>query len=198
MKDATRRWDERYRREEGPEGPADLLLEQASLLPEGGRALDVAMGTGRNALYLASLGFRVTGIDISAVAVARCRQRARARGLSLTAIVADLEQYQLPLAEYDLIVNFYYLQRSLAGPLVAALKPGGVLVFETFTLEQQRFGYGPKDPEHMLRPGELAKLFPTLEPLFYREAVVPGDKGPKAIASLIGRKPSKPPADENL
>ncbi|MFQ5880056.1 MAG: hypothetical protein ACE5IZ_07795, partial [Dehalococcoidia bacterium] len=69
------------------------------------------------------------------------------------------------------------------------LKPGGVLVFETFTTEQRRFGYGPKNPGNMLRPGELRQLFPSLEPLFYREGVVPGEKGPKAIASLIGRKP---------
>ncbi|MFQ5879731.1 MAG: class I SAM-dependent methyltransferase, partial [Dehalococcoidia bacterium] len=193
MEDAARRWDQRYRREEMPRGAAALLVEEASLLPRGGKALDVAMGNGRNALYLASLGFQVTGIDISSVAVERCRQRARALGLSVTAIAADLERHPLPVAEYDLVVNFNYLQRSLVGPLVAALKPGGVLVFETFTTEQRRFGaersadlrpYGPKDPEHVLRPGELRQLFPSLEPLFYREEVVPGEKGPKAIASL--------------
>lgn len=194
MEDVARRWDERYRRGEEPETPAELLLEQASLLPRGGRALDVAMGSGRNALYLASLGFQVTGIDISPLAVERCRQQAEALGLAVTAVVADLERYPLPQEEYDLVVHFYYLQRSLAGPLVAALRPGGVLVFETYTLEQQRFGYGPKEPQHMLRPGELPQLFPALDILFYREGVVPGDKGPKAIASLIGRKASKAPA----
>ena len=196
MEDVARFWDERHRRGEEPEAPADLLLEQAALLPRGGRALDLAMGAGRNALYLASLGFLVTGIDISPVAVDQCRQRAQALGLPVTAIVADLEHYLLPREEYDLVLNFYYLQRSLAGALVAALRPGGVLVFESYTLDQRQFGYGPKDPEHMLGPGELRQLFPSLEALFYREGVVQGDKGPKAVASLIGLKPSLTPSSD--
>jgi SAM-dependent methyltransferase len=189
MQDAAKEWDERYRQGQTmPDEPAALLLENLSLLPKGGKALDIAMGTGRNALYLASLGFRVTGIDLSAVAVEKCREKAERLGLPVEALVADLEHYSLPSEEYDLIVNFYYLQRSLAPPIVAALKPGGVLVFETFTIEQLQFGWGPKLPDHLLRPGELREMFAGLETLLYHEGVMQGDRGPKAVARLIGRK----------
>jgi len=191
MQDTAKEWDERYR--QGltmPDEPAALLVENLSLLPKGGKALDIAMGTGRNALYLASLGFRVTGIDLSAVAVEKCREKAERLGLPVEALLADLEHYPLPSEEYDLIVNFYYLQRSLALSIVAALKPGGVLVFETFTIDQLQFGWGPKVPGHLLRPGELREMFAGLETLLYHEGVIEGDRGPKAVARLIGRKQS--------
>ena len=189
MQDAAKEWDERYRQGRTmPDEPAALLVENLSLLPKGGKALDIAMGTGRNALYLASLGFRVTGVDVSAVAVDKCREKAERLGLSVEALVADLERSPLPSNEYDLIVNFYYLQRSLTAQIVAALKPGGVLVFESFTIDQLQFGWGPKSPDHLLRPGELREMFAEMEPLLYHEGVVQGDRGPKAVASLIGRK----------
>jgi SAM-dependent methyltransferase len=189
MQDAAKEWDERYR--QGltmPDEPAALLKENLSLLPKEGKALDIAMGTGRNALCLASLGFRVTGIDLSAVAVEKCREKAERLGLPIEALVADLEHHTLPIEEYDLIVNFYYLQRGLVPHIVAALKPGGVLVFETFTIDQLQFGWGPKLPDHLLRPGELREMFAELEALLYQEGIIQGDRGPKAVARLIGRK----------
>jgi tellurite methyltransferase len=189
MRDAANERDERYRQGRTmPDEPAALLLENLPLLPKGGKALDIAMGTGRNALYLASLGFRVTGIDLSAVAVKQCREKAERLGLPVEARVVDLERSPLPTNEYDLIVNFYYLQRSLAPQIVAALKPGGVLVFESFTTDHLQFGWGPKGPDHLLHPGELREMFPDLETLLYHEGVVQGDRGPKAVAGLIGRK----------
>jgi tellurite methyltransferase len=189
MQDATREWDERYRQGRTmPDEPAALLMENLSLLPKSGKALDIAMGTGRNALYLASLGFRVTGIDLSAVAVEKCRQKAERLGLPVEARVADLEHHPFPADEYDLIVNFYYLQRSLAPQIVAALKPGGVLAFESFTIDQLQFGWGPKSPDNLLRPGELPEMFAGLETLLYHEGVIQGDRGPKTVARLIGRK----------
>ncbi len=191
MQDAAKGWDERYRQGRAmPDEPAALLVESLSLLPQGGEALDIAMGTGRNALYLASLGFRVTGVDLSAVAVEKCRQKAERLGLSIEALVADLEHHPFPTGEYDLIVNFYYLQRSLAPQIIAALKPGGVLVFESFTIDQLQFGWGPKSPDHLLHPGELGQMFTALKTLLYHEGVIEGDRGPKAVARLIGRKAS--------
>ena len=189
MQDAAKEWDQRYRQGRTmPDEPAALLVENLPLLPKGGKALDIAMGTGRNALYLASLGFRVTGIDVSAVAVEKCRQKVERLGLPIEALVADLEHSPLPIEEYDLIVNFYYLQRSLAPQIVAALKPGGVLVFETYTIDQLQFGWGPKNRDYLLRPGELREMFAGLETLLYHEGVIQGDRGPKAVARLVGRK----------
>ena len=193
VNDSERFWDERYRSEEAaPErGPADFLVEHRYLLPPAGRALDVAMGSGRNALYLASLGYEVTGIDVSGVAVERCRAEAERRGLRVEAVQADLESYQLPREAYDVVIDFYYLQRVLAPALVAALRPGGVLVFESFTTEQRRFGWGPVQDDFLLRPGELRSLFAGLKELAYREGVVASQsgRGPKAVASLVARKP---------
>ncbi len=204
--DVARFWDERYRSEEAiPErGPADFLVANVSLLPPIGRApsagsgrapstgsgqvLDVAMGSGRNALYLASLGYDVTGVDISPVAVARCRAEAARRRLSIEAVCADLDSYDLPRQAFAAVLNFYYLQRDLCPPLVEALRPGGLLIFETFTLGQRRFGWGPQQEAFLLRPGELRELFPTLETLAYREGTVDSERGKKAIASLLARK----------
>jgi len=189
MSDAAKEWDDRYREGRGmPEEPSALLVENRALLPAGGGALDIAMGSGRNALYLASLGFRVTGMDLSTVAVELCREKAARLGLAVEAIVADLEDYRLPLDTYDLIINFHYLQRSLADPVVRALKRGGVLVFESFTIAQLQHSYGPKDPAFLLRPAELRDMFPGLEALLYFEGVIEGDRGPKAVAQFIGRK----------
>ncbi len=188
--DSERFWDERYRKEEAvPErGPAAFLVEHRRLLPTRGRALDVAMGTGRNALYLASLGYDVTGIDVSGVAVARCREEAVRLGLRVEAIQADLESYEMASDVYDLVIDFYYLQRELAPHLTAALRPGGVLVFESFTTEQRRFGWGPQQERFLLRPGELRSLFPGLEVLAYREGLAESERGTKAVAGLVAKK----------
>src|SRR3972149_4449844 len=115
QKDVAESWDERYGTEGAipDRGPARFLLEHLDLLPAGGSALDMAMGTGRNALHLASLGYEVTGIDISRVAVERCRAEAKRRGLRVEAVCADLESYQLPREAYDIVLDFYYLQREL-------------------------------------------------------------------------------------
>jgi tellurite methyltransferase len=189
MSDAAKEWDERYREGRGmPDEPSALLVQNRALLPEGGRALDIAMGSGRNALYLASLGFRVTGVDVSTVAVELCREKAARLGLAVEAIVADLEDHRLPMDTYDLIINFHYLQRSLAGPIPRALRRGGLLIFESFTIDQLQYSYGPKDPAFLLRPGELRETFAGLETLLYFEGVIDGDRGPKAVAQLIARK----------
>jgi len=190
MSDAAKEWDERYREGRGmPDEPSVLLVQNRALLPAAGRALDIAMGSGRNALYLASLGFRVTGVDVSTVAVDLSREKAARVGLAVEAIVADLEDYRLPVDTYDLIINFHYLQRSLAGPIVRALRRGGLLVFESFTIDQLQHSYGPKDPAFLLRPGELREMFAGLETLLHYEGVIEGDRGPKAVAQLIGRRP---------
>ncbi len=189
MSNAAREWDERYRQGPGmPDDPSAFLVENKALLPAGGHALDIAMGNGRNSLYLASLGFRVTGVDVSRVAVAQCHEKAERLGLAVETVVADLEDYVLPMDTYDLVINFHYLQRTLATPIVRALRRNGVLVFESFTVDQLQHGYGPKDPAFLMRPGELREMFSGLETLLYFEGTIGGDRGPKAVAQLIGRK----------
>jgi SAM-dependent methyltransferase len=189
MMDRARHWNQRHSQAPIEERePASLLVENVVLLPLGGKALDLAMGTGRNAVYLATLGFNVTGIDISPVAVKMAKSKAHWAGVKIEAIVANLERYFLPQNTYDLILNFYYLQRSLAPQILTALKPGGLLCFETYTQEQARYGR-PHTISYLLEPGELPRMFPGLEVLHYFEGVVEDGPRKKAIASLIARKP---------
>ena len=184
-------WDERYRTQEAvPErGPASFLVESLHLLPPGGAVLDIATGSGRNALFLAARGYEVTGIDISPVAIERCREEAARLGRQVRAICADLASYRLPGSAFDVVLNFYYLQRELCPRIETMLRPGGLLVFETFTTEQRRHGWGPTQDEHLLRPGELPSLFPGLEQIVYREGIAESERGKKHVAGLVARRP---------
>lgn len=168
--------------------PSAFLVDNAGFLPARGRALDAAMGTGRNALYLASLGFEVTGVDISALACEQAVEAARAAGVRIEVVCADLESWPIPEAAFDVAINFNYLQRDLCPRFVTALRPGGVLVFETFTTEQRQFGWGPSQDGFLLRPGELRELFPELEVLVYREGIEESERGMKAAAGMVGRR----------
>jgi SAM-dependent methyltransferase len=143
------------------------------------------MGEGRNAIYLAQNGFQVEGVDISAGAVEKALGAARAAGVTIEARVADLEGgYEIKREAYDVIICFNYLQRSLIPQIKGGLKKGGVVVYETFTLAQRQFGR-PRNPDFLLEPGELRRMFEDFECLRYREGVV---EGPKAIASIVARK----------
>jgi len=133
-----------------------------------GSALDVATGKGGNALFLATRGFQVTAIDISAVGLEEGRKRARDNSLLIDWQQADLENVQFAVAEYDLIVNINYLQRSLIPLLKSALKPGGHMIFETYLIDQQTAGH-PKNPDYLLNQNELLGDFRDFRVLLYRE-----------------------------
>ena len=108
------KWNEKYRARQAEDRQAcDWLLENAHLLSGEGQALDLAMGEGRNALYLAERGYQVTGVDISDVGVARAAALAQENNLNLRTVVADLDNYAIKENEYDLISCFYFLDRRL-------------------------------------------------------------------------------------
>ena len=182
------KWNDRYaRRVVAPElDPAPWLVENLRLARQG-RALDLASGLGDQALYLAYQGWQVEAIDISEVGLARARQRERRAGLRVAWIVADLTTFVLPSDRYDLITCFYYLQREgLAEQIGRALRPGGILIFETFTHDQLAMPDSHiKNPEHTLQPGELLRLFPGLRVRRYRDELVDG----RAVAGLVAEKP---------
>jgi len=170
-RDDEARWDRQHAETRGPDGPSNFLAEILSaeawsIRP--GRALDIACGQGRNALFLAARGFDVTAVDISAVALAEARRRALARSLAVSWQQADLEQLRLPQAQYDLIVNFNYLQRSLIPQIYSALNVGGLVIFETYMIDQKEIGH-PKNPEYLLAHNELLELFRSCRVLYYRE-----------------------------
>ena len=165
--------------------PASWLVGHRGLLPASGRALDVACGRGRHALWLARHGFETTAIDRDPEAVAALEARARAEGLALTAMAVDLEAGAVALGEaaYDVVVVVHYLHRPLFPALLAALRPGGVLVYETFTRAQAARGR-PTNPAFLLGPGELRRLVAGLEVLDARE----GDFDGRMVASVVAAR----------
>jgi len=187
-------------------GPSSWLIDNADLLPpRGGHVLDVACGRGRNALLLASAGFAVHAIDRNAEAIAFLRVTAQRLRLKLTAEVVDLESDSPPeldkpkglsprlaaprsaaprsaAGDYDAVVVFNYLHRPLMPALRAALKPGGQLFYETFTARQAERGH-PKNPDFLLKDGELLSLVAPLTILRSREGEVDG----RFLASIVAR-----------
>jgi SAM-dependent methyltransferase len=158
---------------------ADMLVS----VPPRRRALDIAMGRGRHARLLADTGYSVFGVDWQIDAVRDATAHA-GRG-RLHAWVADLTSHPLPHEAFELIVVSRYLQRDLFPAIAAALVPGGVIVYETFTTHQRALGWGPKSPDHLLEPGELQTRLRDagLIELFSEETVAP-----EAVARFVGRR----------
>ncbi len=183
--DERQRWNARYAGRVGlvMGEPNPFLQEHLALLPRR-HALELAMGQGHEAIFLAQRGFLVTGVDISEIAVARALQMARRAGVSIDAQVMDLRTAALPSETYDVVICFYYLQRDLFPHIVRTLKPGGMVIYETSTKEQARYGH-PTNPAYLLEPNELLKAFKPLRIRLYRDLIV---AGPKAVASVIGEK----------
>ncbi len=164
--------------------PSSFLMDHVDLLPKG-RVLDVATGRGRNAVYLARRGFDVEGVDISSEALAAASALAKSRGVSLSLRKMDLESHiSLPEDIFDVVICFNYLHRPLIPQLKKALRSGGVVVYETYIVDQARFGR-PKNPKHLLDHNELLKLFYDFRCIRYREGIL---ECRKAIAGYIGIK----------
>ena len=185
MADIT--WDEKYAREGGPpQIPSLFLAQQISHLSRG-KALDLAMGSGRNSIFLAMNGYAVDAIDNSSVAVSKLQSFVKKHSLSITVKQADLTTYQIPANTYDLIINFNYLERSLIPQIKKGLNQGGMLLFETYTIEQPRYGR-PRNPDYLLKSNELLCSFSDLHIIFYHERVDHSSEQPQAIASLLAQK----------
>ena len=180
-------WNEKHAARTDDREPAALLREHAHLLPSRGRALDIAAGGGRNAVFMAQAGLAVDAIDSSVVGLRKAADLAAERGVYVNTIVGDLERMPLAIERYDVVVNCYYLQRDLMDSIRAALKPGGLLIFETYTVDQCAIpgAKGPRRSEHLLERGELLAAFDDYEILYAGEVVGPS----RAVASLVARKP---------
>jgi rhodanese-related sulfurtransferase len=170
-------------------GPSPWLLAHAGLAPRGARTLDVACGRGRHALFLAGAGFPVRAVDRDPGQIAWLGALAHRLHLPLDAAVVDLESGSADLGteEWELVLVFDYLHRPLFPAIARALRPGGVLLYETYTREQAKRGR-PTNPDHLLEPGELPQLVAPLEVVRQREGEIDG----RAIASVAARKPGSP------
>lgn len=187
------KWDLRHGDPEKRPSPATVLIENLYLLPERGSALDLACGLGGNALLLAKRGLQVRAWDISPVAIERLQEYARGMELAnLTAEVRDIEQQPLSPESFDVITLSYYLERSLVPDIIQALKPGGLLFYETFTRISVS-DKGPSNPDYRLADNELLALFSPLQLRVYREENRLGDlsEGSRDIAMLVAQKPGE-------
>ena len=186
LSDVRSAWDRAYARQDYIFGkkPVEFLRKNIHLLPKG-RALDIAMGEGRNAVFLAKKGFLVEGVDISHVGLRKAQMLAAENGVKIRTVNADLSTYKIKKNAYDVIANFYYYQKDLFDKIKAGLRPGGIVIYESYTKEHQKISKTDWLEKHLLKKGELREAFSDLEILHYSET----SDGKKAVASLIARKP---------
>lgn len=188
------RWDTRYSESPASWTEPDEFLQRAhaeflSKIPPG-NALDVAGGAGRNALFLARRGWRVKLMDISEVGLGLARKKAEeiegarlsaTEGASLETVLVDLNTVSdLGVAVYNLITVFYFLRRELFPAVLGALRPGGFLIYRTYTVDRMKVPGGPDDAKYLLQPNELLRAFSSLRVLHYHETL----EG-KAAAELV-------------
>ena len=184
------RWNGRYQtennyRQQGP--PRQLLRDFAHLLPKDGVVLDAAAGLGVNALFVAQQGISVVALDISEVGLRQLQRKAAGMKVEVSTAVFDLTQPYFPANCVDVILNFRFLERAAIAAYKQALRPGGLIIFETFVYE----GEGDT-PAYFLAPGELVKAFDDFEVIYSVETAVPGHRSGKMrpVAQLIAQKPS--------
>jgi SAM-dependent methyltransferase len=191
--DPRTQWNIRHAAATGIGEAPRVLQENLHLLPCGGDALDLACGRGAGALLLARQGLQVEAWDISEVAIERLLGEARDQGLSnLHVQVRDVIQRPPEPARFDLILVSFFLERALAPRLSDALRPGGLLFYQTFARVAVS-SCGPSNPAFRLEDNELLRLFPDLKVRFYREEGLLGDldAGCRDIAMLVAQKPGE-------
>jgi tellurite methyltransferase len=172
--------------------PAPLLVDYWSLFEEhrlDAPILDLASGDGHNGIFLATKDLPVICCDISKQALSRAEKLAAENHVKVTLWQVDLEVEEMnPLPEdsYGGVLVFHYLHRALIPCIRKALKKGGILIYETFTIEQPKFGK-PHNQNFLLKPGELLAWFKDWEIIYDFEGIKEGPK--RAVAQLVCRKP---------
>ena len=185
------KWDRIYALAgDGMPEAAEVLAEHLHLLPDRGDALDLACGLGGNALCLARQGLRTRAWDISPVAIKRISTMAERMGLPIDAAVCDVEAESIPKDSFGVVVVSRFLSRDIAFGIAESLKTGGLLFYQTYTREKLSAA-GPSNPDYLLAPNELIRLFPDLRLVYYREEERCGDlaRGFRDEACFIGQKP---------
>lgn len=193
MTNKLKKWNEAYQDADiATAVPAQVLLENEYLLPKKGDALDLACGRGGNALYLARLkssDLQVDAIDVSPVVLDKLKKYTAQHSLAINCYLRDIESEGLLQKKYDVIVVSYFLYRNLFPAIVSALKPNGLLFYQTWAQDRVD-DTGPNNPKFRLASTELLSLTTPLIPLFYRENGIIGDveKGLRNEAMLVARK----------
>jgi len=169
--------------------PAQILRDKDHLIPKAGTALDLACGLGAGALYLARRGLTTTAWDISPVAIEALQKRTLTEGLVVNAEVRDLSVEPLPVTSFDLIYVANFLERSLCADIENALRPGGVLIYQTWVLGKVT-NEGPSNPDFLLAENELLRLFPNLAVRYFRDEGALGDldQGDRNRSVLVAQR----------
>jgi SAM-dependent methyltransferase len=162
--------------------PASLLENHINLLT-GGLSLDIASGTGQNAVFLSSQGYKVTAVDKSPSAAILANQYSLEKGYEINTVTEDILTFKIEENSFDLIADFYFLEREIIPKIKNGLKKNGLVFFETYTTGQQNID-GPHNPDFLLKTNELISFFTDFFIIFYHERV----KNKNAIASLIAQK----------
>ena len=178
------KWDAKYSDDDriSSETPSEWLTTHTGLISGKGKALDIAAGEGKNSIFAASMGYEVVSMDISEVALSKAHALARKKNVNITTLSADLDNSSLPKNEYDLVLCFNFLERNLFSEIQNTLKVGGILFYETFTVDYLK--YSSFKRQWVLEHNELLKAFEGFRILRYREV----DESPEAFASLIAQK----------
>lgn len=164
-------WNQRFAAEDYIYGtaPNDFLAQQYLRIPAGGKVLSLGEGEGRNAVFLARLGYEVTALDAAEQGVAKIRRLAQQYGVSVTTIHADLQDYVIEASAWDGILSIFchlpsVLRQLVNMQIVSGLKPGGVLLLEGYTPRQLAFASGgPKDIDLLLEPDAMRKELAELQ-----------------------------------
>lgn len=185
------RWNARYVQEKHNwqnRSTKQLLLDHEALLPSSGRVLDAASGVGICGKYLAKKGFSVFSLDISIEGLKLAQQSYQEEGLEFMGVVMDLSIASLPEDFFDVILNFCFLERETFDSYRKAIKPGGLIYFETFVNDRADLSYS----KHYLEPGELLEAFSEFKLIYYDEIIKKKIKGlsERKVARLVARKRS--------
>jgi SAM-dependent methyltransferase len=187
--DITQHWNQRYTANSALPQPTQVLLDYGYLLPTTGQALDLACGLGANALLLAERGLETWAWDVSSVAIARLKEIITQVGSAVHAEVRDVTIPPFPVNGFDVIVVSHFLERSLNHAIMAALRPNGLLFYQTFSKLRIADG-GPRNPNFLLEDNELLRLFANLRVRIYREETDLGDvqQGFRNEAMLVAQR----------
>jgi len=183
-------WDKRYQEGfySGPLIPNHLVTRFWSMAPSGSPVIDIAMGTGRDLFVFAEKGWFCCGLERSWEGIKTASQGASERGLEVFPVFGDA--YQLPFknGSAGALLVFYFLVREIMSELPSLLRPGGILMYETFLKTQNNFDR-PRNPDYLLDDGELLCHFTgQLDLLFYEEGLFLYEGKQRAVARYAGRK----------
>lgn len=186
-----KKWDDTYRKLEGKPISEScwVLRNHTHLLPAQGKCLDLACGRGANALLLAECGLESHAWDISPVALEAVEEKALSKSLKINTLQRNVEQHPPEIHSFDVIVVSQFLHRPSCADLVKALKPGGLLFYQTYH-QHKLNSKGPSNEKFLLQPQELLSLFSDLEVVLYREDGRSGNlmEGLRDLSYFIGRK----------